>query len=349
MKLKELAGLLGLSTTTVSRALNGYPEVNARTRARVIAAAREHRYAPSQVAKRLATGRTLTIGHVIPLAAHQMINPLFAEFLAGSGEVYSAAGYDMILSVVPAADEAEAYRSMASQRKVDGIIVAAPRLEDPRIALLARIGLPFVVHGRDANPDGPYSWLDMNNRRAFQRATELLIHLGHRRIALINGIETMSFAARRRTGYEAALAAGGLDLDERLIRGEEMTEPLGYSAVHSMLRLAAPPTAFVTSSLMVALGVHRALRELGLRVGRDVSVVTHDDDLSFLPNGSSDGDGVPLFTATRSSVRVAGRRAAEMLIELIADPQSGPHQELWEAELTLGRSTGPNPEGPAHV
>jgi LacI family transcriptional regulator len=341
MNLKELANRLGLSTTTVSRALNGYPEVSAETRARVAAAARRHGYAPNRVAQRLATGRTMAIGHVIPLAEHQMINPLFADFIAGAGETYSAAGYDMLLSVVPEHEEAEAYRALARQRRVDGIIVHAPKLMDPRIELLRKLGLPFLSHGRDSRPESDYCWLDINNRRAFLRATEFLLDLGHRRIALLNGLDSMHFAQRRRVGYTDALAARGIAPDPGLIRGAEMIEPYGHRAAHEMLGRPDPPTAILASSIMIALGALRAVRELGLEPGHDISIVTHDDDLSFLPNSGA----VPLFTATRSSIRAAGRRAAEMLIALIADPDAAPRRELREVDFVLGQSTGPVPGG----
>jgi LacI family transcriptional regulator len=346
MNLKQLAGLLGLSATTVSRALNGYPEVGVETRARVIAAARAHGYAPNQMAKRLATGRTLAIGHVIPLAEQQLINPVFADFIAGVGETYSAAGYDMLLSVVPEADEAEAYRQMAAQRKVDAVMVHAPRVIDPRIDLLVRLGLPFLVHGRDSRPQSEYCWLDMNNRRAFLRATEYLLDLGHRRIALLNGPETLNFAHRRRRGYEAALHQRGIAPDAGLVRSADMSEPGGHQAAFALLTGRDPPTAFLTSCMLAAFGVLRAVHDLGLELGRDVSILTHDDDLSFLQPSPAT---VPLFSATRSSVRAAGRRAAELLIARINGPDGPPVRELWEAELTLGRSTGPAIRQESHV
>mgnify|MGYP005847990703 CR=1 FL=1 len=339
MKLKELSRILNLSATTVSRALNGYPEVNAETRARVLAAARRHGYAPNQVARRLATGRAMAIGHVAPLAQHQMINPLFAEFLLGCGETYSAAGYDMVMSIVPEAREAEAYEAMARHHKVDGVILHAPGLRDGRVELLRRLGLPFVMHGRDERPQPDYSWLDIDNEGAFRRATELLLDLGHRRIALVNGIAGQSFALRRLRGFEAALAARGLAADPRHVRHGEMVEPLGYAAAREALALPDPPTAFLASAITIAYGVLRALRELGLEPGRDVSIVAHDDDLSFLPNGGPD----PLFTATRSSIREAGRRCAELAIARITEPEAGERRELWTADLVEGATTGPAP------
>ena len=340
MNLKELATNLGLSQTTVSRALNGYPEVNEITRERVMAAAKRHSYLPNTRAIRLATGRAMAVGHVIPIATkHEIVNPVFADFIAGAGETYSRNGYDMVLSVVPDDQETQAYRDLQSRGTVDGIIVHAPRLDDPRIALLREVGLPFVVHGRATGTKDAYSWLDVNNRRAFQRATEFLLDLGHRRIGLINGLEYMDFAIRRRTGYVDALVARGIQPDPDLMFSDEMTEGRGYRAAIEMLKQRDKPTAFLVSSMISALGVRRALDELGLKPGRDVSIIIHDDELSYLRNG----DDVPIYTATRSSVREAGRQTAEMVLDLIANPGKPPQTRLLEAELIIGQSTGPAP------
>jgi LacI family transcriptional regulator len=338
MNLKELARKLGLSPTTVSRALNGYPEVNETTRERVVAAAKRHNYRPNTRAIRLATGRAMAIGHVIPIASkHEMVNPVFADFIAGAGETYSRAGYDMVLSVGPDDDDERIYRDLHARGTVDGFIVHAPRMNDRRLALLTEIGLPFVVHGRATGTELPYSWIDVNNRRAFQRATEFLLDLGHRRIALVNGLEFMDFAIRRRTGYLDALAARGIVTDPALMSSEEMTELRGYRAARMMLERADAPTAFLVASMISGLGVRRAIEERGLHLGRDVAVIIHDDELSYLRNG----DDLPIYTATRSSVREAGRQAAEMLLDIIARPETAPQQRLLEAELIIGQSTGP--------
>lgn len=340
MNLKDLARTLGLSPTTVSRALNGYPEVSAATRARVSEAAKAHNYRPNTQAKRLATGRAMAIGHVIPISTrHEIVNPIFADFIAGAGEVYARAGYDLMLTIVPDDDEARAYREIRSKGNVDGIIVHGPKEADPRIPLLTELGLPFVVHGRATGATLPYSWLDVNNARAFERATEFLLDLGHRRIALVNGLEFMDFAIRRRRGYETALAARGIALDPALTTSGEMTEAQGAAAARAMRALPDPPTAFLTASLLSAMGVRRSVEAAGLRIGRDVSIVTHDDDLGYLKNG----DDEPIFTATRSSVRDAGRRAATMLLALIESPDAAPRSELLEAVLLVGQSTGPAP------
>ncbi|KMK67430.1 LacI family DNA-binding transcriptional regulator [Puniceibacterium sp. IMCC21224] len=338
MNLKQLAEHLNLSQTTVSRALNGYPEVREATRLRVQKAAAEHHYTPNARAKGLATGRAMSIGHIISTSKkHEMVNPVFGDFITGASEAYVEAGYDMVLTLVEDGDEARLYRNIRDKGNVDGIIVHGPRMNDSRIGLLTSLGLPFVVHGRASDVTRPYSWIDMNNRRAFERAAGFLTDLGHRRIALINGLEFMDFAHRRREGYLAALATAETAPDTALMRQGEMTEVLGFRAASEMLALVDPPTAFLTSSMVTAIGVRRALADRGLEMGRDVSVITHDDDLSYMPNGTDE----PIFTAVRSSVRNAGNRAAKMLLRMIAEPDCAPLQFMLEAELILGRSTGP--------
>jgi LacI family transcriptional regulator len=340
MNLKELASRLGLSPTTVSRALNGYPEVNEATRVRVMAAAKEYNYHPNSRAIQLATGRAMAVGHVIPIASqHEIENPIFADFTAGAGETYSRNNYDMLLSVVRDEDEEQTYRNLKVKGNVDGVILHGAREIDPRIPLLREIGLPFLVHGRATGMEEPYSWLDVNNRRAFLKATEYLLDLGHTRIALVNGLESMGFAIRRRTGYLDALASRGIQPDPAMMASNEMTELAGFRAAETMLRLPNPPSAFLAASMISGMGVRRAIEGSGRQLGRDVSVIIFDDDLSYMKNGEDQ----PIFTAMRSSVREAGRLAAEMLLHLIAHPESGPLQRLLEAELVIGQSTGPAP------
>ena len=340
MNLRELSEILELSQTTVSRALNGYPEVSEATRRRVVEMARRVNYIPNPRARGLATGRTMTIGHVIPITTkHEMVNPIFADFIAGAGESYAEAGYEMQLSIISDEREEEIYRAMAERRSVDGVIVHGPMIDDDRISLLSELGLPFVSHGRAGGTTDGYSWMDVNNRGAFRRATDFLLDLGHRRIGLINGQERMNFAARRRLGYEQALIQRDLDLDPELVTSDEMTEHYGYGAARRLLALEVPPTAILVSSILPAIGARRVLSDLGLELGRDVSIAIHDDALSYLQNG---GD-IPLFTSTRSSVRAAGRECANMLLRLIGDTETGPLQTLWEAELVVGSSTGPAP------
>lgn len=341
MSLRQLADRLGLSQTTVSRALNGYPEVSAATRARVAEEARRMNYAPDARARSLATGRSMAVGHVLPEASqHELVNPVFADFIAGAGRVYAEEGYDMMLTLVADGDEDAAYRRLRARGRVDGIILQVPRPKDPRIDLLREIGMPFIVHGRAEQADRDYSWLDMDNFAAFSQLTTHLTALGHRRIALLNGPERANFAVMRRAGFLAALDAAGIDATQAWLRHNHMTEQFGHETAYALLDATERPTAFVTSSMLIATGVRRAVEEHGLTMGRDISVVTHDDDLSYLPNGMADA---PVFTATRVSVREGGQLAARMLLRLIAEPQEQPLHRLQETKFLIGPSSGPVP------
>jgi LacI family transcriptional regulator len=338
MNLKQLSETLGLSQTTVSRALNGYPEVNAETRLRVEAAAAKHGYRPNSRAKGLATGKSMVIGHVIPSSSrHEMVNPIFGDFVAGASKTYAEHGYDMMFTNADDTSIEAAYRNLFQRGAVDGVVLQGPKVNEPRIEVLTRMAVPFIVHGRSTGVQAEYDWIDVNNKSSFQRATQFLIDLGHRRIALINGLEDMDFAQRRRAGYLDALQQAGLTPDAALMRSAEMTEVYGHRETHQMLQIGEPPTAILASSMITAIGVRRALEEAGMQMGRDISVIAHDDDLSYLKNGQD----VPIFTATRSSVRDAGEMAAAMLIQRIKSPAAPVQTRLLEAELVVGRSTGP--------
>ncbi|MDJ1007090.1 MAG: substrate-binding domain-containing protein [Paracoccaceae bacterium] len=337
--LKDLAAELGLSQTTVSRALNGFPEVSEATRRRVEKAAERLNYRPSARARSLATGRTMAIAHILTFSdRHEMMNPVYGDFIAGASEAYQAAGYHIHLALVADVDQERVFRDLAAERSVDGVLLQAPLTGDPRIGLLDKVGLPFVVHGRASlGDDAGYSWVDVNNRKSFRAAARHLIDLGHERIALINGFETMDFARRRRDGYEAALAEAGIGTDPALMARGEMTEGNGYKEARRMLALPVPPTAILASSFIPALGVRRAVADAGLTLGRDVSLIIHDDDLSYLKNGGA----APIFTAMRSSVRAAGQIAADLLLRQISRQAPSPAHHLLEAEFIDGPSTGP--------
>ena len=339
MNLKELAAHLNLSQTTVSRALNDYPEVGEETRRRVREAARRFNYRPNPNATRLATGKSHAVGHVLPTDRTLMIDPHFSEFIAGAGEVYGRKGFDIIMSVAGPESEEAIYRRYAKSSTVDGVVVHGPQVEDWRLDLLNELGLPFLVHGRAGERHNDYAWLDIDNCGAFEHATRLLTDLGHRRIALVNGLEVMTFAAHRRQGYELALRTRGLPLDPRLISSDAMTEENGYRRMREFLTRESRPTAAICSSMLSASGAIRAIHEAGLRIGSDISLIAHDDGLPFL---KAEGLSPPL-TTTRSSIRAAGSRIAELLLDFIADPSSDLPHELWTADLVVRGSTGPAP------
>lgn len=341
MNLKELAGHLELSTTTVSRALNGYPEVNEATRERVRRAAEALNYRPRHHARQLATGRAFALGHVVTRSRHALIAPLFADLMAGAGEAADALGYDTHLRIVDDDSEEDHYREIAASRRVDALVLHGPLAVDPRIALLEELGLPFIVHGRsDVGID--YAWLDVDNIGALRRATSLLLDLGHARIGLVNGPETLHFAHARRVGFEQAHRAHGLRTESSLMSAGPLAEHLGHGATVRLLDAADPPTALVCSGLLPAWGALRALLSRGLVPGVDLSVVAYDDGVPWLAN-LPDASGEAPLTTVRGSIHEAGRRLVDHLVRAIETPGGPRAAETLPVELVLGRSTGPPP------
>jgi LacI family transcriptional regulator len=339
MNLKQLSHMLSLSQTTVSRALNGYPEVSEETRRRVMDAAKRHGYRPNPSARRLATGKSGMIGYVLPTGASVDIDPHFVEFLSGLGDYARAHELDLVLSPADADDEETTYRRIVANRQVDAVYLSSPRPVDKRLALVNTLGIPFIVHGRSEGFDFDYPYLDIDNEGAFHEAARLLIQLGHKRLALINGNERETFAIHRERGVRRALAASGMTLGERHIRSVTMTEENGYRAARRLLEEAEPPTAIVCSSLIMALGVVRAVRDLGLTIPGDLSLVAHDDVFPWL---RPENFPVPLST-TRSSIRLAGARVAERLAARISGLEEGARGEVWPVDLVVRGSVAGAP------
>lgn len=334
MNLKELASNLGLSQTTVSRALNGYPEVNEATRTRVAEAAARLGYRANASARRLATGRAGAFGMVLRA---QDYGPHTTEFLGGLAARLAHEEIDILVSTVETReDEMATYRRALASRKVDAVILASPFPNDPRVAMLHDIGLPFLLHGRSEG-SAPHAWLDIDNAGATERATSHLLDLGHRNIALLNGPKGMTFALHREAGYRAALAARGLSPNPALIHNGAFTDETGFRLAQSLIERTPRPTAFVAGSMMTALGVFRAVRSAGMQLGKEVSMIAHDDVFPYLNADNM----VPSMSTTRSSIRAAGTRIGELLGQLLGGKPPADIHELWPVELVLRESSGP--------
>lgn len=334
MNLKQLASELGLSQTTVSRALNGYPEVNEATRRRVTETAARLGYRPNASARRLATGRAGAFGWVLHNNAY---GPHTVEFLGGLAERLIHDEIDILVSTVTTEDEEiAAYHRAAASKRVDAVVLASPYPNDRRIGVLNELKLPFILHGRAESPL-PHAWLDIDNAGATERATAHLLDLGHRRIALLNGPRGMTFAIHREAGYRAAFAARNEPVNPAFVVNSVFTDEMGFRNAQRMLERSPSPTAFVAGSMMTALGVFRAIRSSGLVLGRDVSMIAHDDVFPYLNADNM----VPSMSTTRSSIRAAGTRVAELLTQMLAGKPAHEIHELWPVDIVLRESTGP--------
>lgn len=303
--IKDLAGELGLSITTISRALNGYSDVGEKTRKRVAEAAQKMGYRPNRNAQRLVTQRTHNIAWIQPDNDRKFVDPHFVEVMAGVLRGARAGGYDILLTSDTPEHELSVYDRYVNDNSVDGFIVDLPREGDPRISYLLDVGRPFVVHGREAR-EAEYGWVDVDNYGNFYNLTRLLIANGHRHIAFVNGDEHFNYAIYRRRGVvDALIDAGRSPADVKVLNSLHPMGDAGFKL--TTIALTDPKvTAILYSSTLMAVEGHAAIA----RSGREVAVATMDDELHYIDLSPFAG----LFTTVRSSLRDAG---AALIAELI--------------------------------
>jgi LacI family transcriptional regulator len=303
-KLKQLAESLGLSITTVSRALDGYSDVSPATRKRVEAAARAINYRPNAAARSLRRRRAETVAVTLPMEPGRVGPQVFLEILAACSQRLGEEGLDLMLVPASRTSEIETFRRLVDGRRADAMIVVRTRQDDERVAYLIERGIPFVTHGRTFK-QGHHAFIDGDSETAFYEATRLLASLGHTSIAHLAAPLDLTFAHLRRTGWRKALTELGLsDSPEAVVHP---TEQGGYDAAAAMLAQASRPTAFLCATDSIAIGALRALKEAGLVAGRDVAVIGHDN----LP--SSAFTDPPLSTMEIAAPDI-GRELADLLI-----------------------------------
>ncbi|MEO8756133.1 MAG: LacI family DNA-binding transcriptional regulator [Devosia sp.] len=316
MTIKDLAGELGLSITTISRALNGYPDVGEKTRKRVREGAEKFGYRPNRNAQRLVTKRTHNIAWVQQDNDRKFVDPHFVEVMAGVLRGARADNYDIVLASDTPEHEMRVYDRFVNDNSVDGFIVDLPRENDRRVSYLLEAGRPFVVHGRDGRT-GEYGWVDIDNYGNFYNLTRLLLANGHRRIAFINGDESFTYALYRHRAVVEALSDGGYAQDS--VKIYNSLHPMGDAGFKLTTQALGDPnvTAIIYSSALMAVEGHAAiLRGAG---NRDIAIATMDDELHYIDLSPFAGQ----FTTVRSSLRDAGAALIAELIRQCNEPGPG--------------------------
>ena len=253
--LKDLAKALELTEGTVSRALNGYSDINSDTIKRVEAAAIRLGYRPNQTARQLAKGVAETVAFVIPQNHNSLAEPFVAQLLQGIEDSLSRRGWDLLVSHARNdEEESEKINSLITSGRVGGVVLSRPFRDDARIKLLQKANFPFVVHGRSADFDS-YAWYDIDNELAFLTAANHLVNLGHQRIGFVGAPLYYNFAYQRLAGYKQALANNAIAYDEAIVVITEMNDDAGERAAENMLDSKQPPTAFLCVSDTQAIGV----------------------------------------------------------------------------------------------
>ena len=335
INLKELSTRLGLSPTTVSRALAGYRDVSPATRERVRAAAREFGYQPNRAARQVAMGRADAIGIIYSPASEFLGNPSFRETLEGLSHYLEQTETDLLLAAAPRQNELRVYERMVSGRRVDALVVAHTLRLDPRIDYLMSARFPFVAYGRTTLPDD-YPWLDFDNQSGSRLAVEHLLALGHRRIAYVHAPLELNFAWERHEGYLQTMREAGIEPRPEWIAGGSVSRRTGHAAAKALLALRPRPTAVIVDNNAGGIGLIRALLDAGIKIGREMSVVVNEgiqEDSLFAP--------LTVASVLQPTPYRSGQSLGEMVLGLLGRQPLPERQVLRQPVFADGSSVGP--------
>jgi LacI family transcriptional regulator len=332
--LETIAKESGFSITTVSRALAGYSDVKVATRQKIVAIADRLGYHPNLIARNLQSQRTNTIGLVLPKSEYTFPDSFFSQLMMGIGHVASLHQYDLLIGAqIPSDDEMDVYRRFVGGNRVDGMVIARTRQNDPRLEYLQSLNHPFVVSGRsspDKIPDFPY--IDVDSQAGIRMAVNHLTDLGHRDIGLILPPKQMAYTAYRFNGYCEGLADADISYRDPYVVNGDLNPASGQSMTHHLLQQFPAITAIVACNDLMAIGAMKAIQERNLVVGQDVAVVGFDD----IPSAEH---ASPSLTTIRQPIFEIGERLVEMLIDIIEDNLLTEPQTLLQPELVIRQSS----------
>ena len=331
--IEDLSKSLGVSRSTISKALNDRGDVSPRTRERIMQAARELGYQPSAAARSLRRQRSDKIGLVVNYPIHQ-VSDFLAELITGLATVAEEAAYNLILYTSMAGNEAR-IKNLCRSREVDGIIVAwPPRLSET--AALCRLmneeRMPHIVLPRRV-PHDDVSYVAADHEEGARLLTAHLISLGHRRIGFERLPEVFETDYDRHTGYVAALREAGISYDPALvIAADSSADDYEARTFNTLMALPQPPTAILFFTDPVAIKVLSLAKARGIRIPDDLSITGFDGVLSS-------GVTEPALTTVRQPLPQMGQLAVESLLRLISAETCQPQQHTLPVELIVRGST----------
>ncbi|MCA0044446.1 LacI family DNA-binding transcriptional regulator [Celeribacter litoreus] len=340
----DLSQALCLTKGTVSRALNGYPDISEATRLRVVRAAQAMGYRPLTHAQAIKTGRSRSIGFVVELSQKDAHRPFLAEFLAGLTQAASYEGWTLTVATSETeADTLKIMRSLVQQQKADGFILPRVLWQDPRIALLSAEKIPFICYGRPKNYEN-LSYFDIESELSMREAVQHFVDLGHQQIAYIGSATHYAFSHHRRDGYLRGMNEAGLVPDPFLIKEGVVSAEDAAEATRGLLALDEPPTAVLCATDTLARGVYEVANQIGLKIGSEISVIGYDGS----PEASAMWPHLSTFSIDN---RKAGVALGTMFIDRIREPDAPVVQTLLQSHLCRAGSTGApvlSPEQLAH-
>jgi LacI family transcriptional regulator len=332
--LKDIAEILGISITTVSRGLAGYSDVALETQQRIRETAVSLGYRPNIIARRLKKQRTDTLGFIMPTFGPRFSDPFFSEFIAGVGNEAAIHEYDLLVSThaPDSEEERRAYERAAHRGWVDGLIVIRTRENDSRIQLLHDEKFPFVAFGR-ANIDLDYPYIDEDGVEGMQMVVQHFVNLGHKRIGYLMPPSGLMFSRFRLQGYYEAMAKNGLIvLPEWIVEGD-LTQRGGAETVEALLAVDPKLSAIICGNDLMAIGAISRIQQHGLQVGKDIAVSGFDD----VPTAAFVN---PSLTTLHQPIYDIGRKTCAMLIDIVNGRSPQNSQILLTPSLIVRDSSG---------
>jgi LacI family transcriptional regulator len=327
--IQDVAQKAGVAAITASRVVNNSGYASREVRERVLAAAAELGYVPNQVARSLRSRRSDTLALVLS----DITNPFFTTVARGVEDAASDAGYMVIFcNTDESEDEERGYIDVLLQKRVDGILLVPAHDGLHSLRAARRQGVPLVLLDRRL-PVGEEAAdvVRCDSRAGAEALTRLLLDLGHRRLALLNGPRGVSTALDRAEGFERALAqisgVGGAVL------WGSFTQASGVEMVHQALELQPRPTALVAANNFIAIGALNALREFGLRVPEEMALAGFDDLPPALVT-------FPFLTVASQPAYEMGRTATRLLLERLSGARGEPREVILPVELIVRASSG---------
>lgn len=323
VRLADVAAAVGLSGSTVSRALSDPDKVNPATRERVLKIAQEMGYVPNQSARSLTAGRTDLIGLLVPDIANPFFPPIIKSVQARANDK----GKTILIADIDERPGDELQRARVMRKRSDGLLIASPRTPQDQLAELVALQ-PVVFLNREV-PGGTSVIIDSAD--GMDQAVDHLAALGHRSIAYLNGPRRSWSNTQRQKAIKHACRRRSITLHEF-----GPFEPQVQSGVHAAdLVHASEATAVIAYDDLIALGVIARLTERGIRTGADVSVIGVDDS----PMSAM---AYPTLTTVHVPGSEAGIAAVDALLALIDGAEPGEVVNL-ETRLVVRSSTGPAP------
>ena len=327
--MRDVALKAGVSFQTVGKVLNGKGTASPETRDRILEAAKGLGYVPNALARSLVTRSTCTIG----IVASDLSDAELARFVVGAEREARRRGHGVLIgSIDRDGTDAERYLRMLLERRVDGILTAAPQMEhDGRIGELLRGKIPAVSIHRV--PGGGVSLVGSDHAKTALLATRHLLGLGHRRVASVTGSHGRQVTAHRLKGYKAALKDAGVGFDPALVKSGHWEADGAYEATLRLLDRAPGITAVYAQNDTMALGVLSALHKRGLGVPEDCAVVGCDD----IPMAAHT---IPPLTTVHVPFFETGETAVRLLLQRISGREAGSRRVLLPVRLVVRASCG---------